>query len=175
MSVEVRPVLARLSWNNPKVGKRLTPNAGYTLYAIEPLEKDELILVWGGVILTTEQLKQVPQFARDRAIQVEDDLHLCSGMVDDLGDCANHSCNANAGLSGQITLVAIRPIARDEEICFDYGTSDGHPDFHMKCFCGEPDCRGEITGNDWKLPKVQERYKGYFSPYLQRRIDALKK
>ncbi len=174
MIPEVRPAASRIAWNNPKIGRRLTPHAGYTLCAIEALEKDELIVVWGGVILTTAQLYQVPDFARDRAIQVEEDLHLCSGMVEDLADCANHSCNPNAGLRGQITLIAMRAIQAGEEVCFDYGMSEGNPDFHMQCACGQPNCRGAVTGNDWKIPDLQARYAGYFMPYLQRRIDALR-
>jgi hypothetical protein len=30
-----------------------------------------------------------------------------------------------------------------------------------------------VTGSDWALPELQKRYKGYFSPYLQRRIDRI--
>lgn len=165
---------ARLAWHNPKVARRNTPAAGDTLYAIEPLAKDELIVTWGGVVLTTEELYQVPEFARHRAIQIEEDLHLCSGMIDDLADCANHSCNPNAGLRGQITLVAMRDIAAGEEICFDYATCDSHPEFRMECLCGSQTCRHVITGDDWKIPELQERYRGYFMPYLQRKIDALR-
>ena len=32
---------------------------------------------------------------------------------------------------------------------------------------------GKVTGNDWTLPELQERYQGYFSTYLARRIAAL--
>jgi uncharacterized protein len=174
MTSQPRHGATRIAWSNPKVGRKLTPHAGYSLIALEPIHKGELILVWGGVIITTAQLQEVNQFMRDRSIQIEEDLHLCSGMVDDLSDCANHSCDPNAGLAGQITLMALREIAMDEEICFDYGTSDGDPDFYMKCFCGAPECRGAITGNDWKNPAFQARYAGHFMPYIQRRIDVLR-
>jgi hypothetical protein len=170
--VEIRS--AHIAWHNPKVGRRRTPFAGDTLYAIEPIARDELIVTWGGVIRTTEELYKLPEFARDRAIQVEEDLHLCSGMVDDLADCANHSCNPNAGLRGQISLIAMRDISPGEEICFDYATCDSHPEFRMQCACGSPNCRHEVTGDDWKIPELQERYDGYFMPYLQRKIDELR-
>lgn len=175
MTVEVRPAASRIAWNSPKVDKVLTPEAGYSLVAIEPIAKGEVLIVWGGVIVDTAKLKTLPDFARHRAVQVEEDLHLCSGMVDDLSDCVNHSCNPNAGLQGQITLVALRDIALGEEVCFDYAMSDGHPEFYMPCACGQPNCRGAVTGNDWQLPDLQARYEGYFMPYLQRRINALKK
>ena len=28
-----------------------------------------------------------------------------------------------------------------------------------------------MTGDDWKLPELQTRYAGHFSPYIQRRIE----
>ncbi len=163
---------ARLAWCNPKLERRTTPAAGDGLFAAQAVKKGELLVVWGGVIVTTEELFQLPDIARNRAIQVEYDHHLTSGMLDDDADCVNHSCNPNAGLQGQITLVAIRDIQPDEEICFDYAMSDAHPSFFLECRCGNPECRGKVTGDDWKLPRLQGRYRGYFSPYIQRMIDA---
>ena len=31
-------------------------------------------------------------------------------------------------------------------------------------------CRGLITGGDWKRPELQERYAGFFSSYITRKI-----
>jgi hypothetical protein len=36
-------------------------------------------------------------------------------------------------------------------------------------------CRGRVTGEDWRNPELWERYAGHFSPYLERRIKALKR
>ena len=41
------------------------------------------------------------------------------------------------------------------------------------CYCGKPTCRGVVTGSDWREPALQEKYAGWFSPYLARRIAAL--
>jgi hypothetical protein len=30
-----------------------------------------------------------------------------------------------------------------------------------------------VTGSDWRDPDLQEKYAGWFSPYLTRRIAAL--
>jgi hypothetical protein len=30
-----------------------------------------------------------------------------------------------------------------------------------------------VTGNDWKLPALQQRYRGYFTPHIERLIRAL--
>jgi len=32
-----------------------------------------------------------------------------------------------------------------------------------------------VTGNDWRDPTLWKRYAGHFSPYLQRRINALQR
>jgi uncharacterized protein len=162
----------RIAWSNPKLERQTTPASGDGLFALEPVAKGELLVVWGGIIITTEQLYQAPEFARHRSIQVDDNLHLCSGLIDDDADCINHSCDPNAGISGQISLVAIRDIEVGEEICFDYCMSDSLDTFSMACYCGHPHCRGAVHGTDWKDPELQERYKGYFSAYIQRKIDA---
>jgi uncharacterized protein len=166
---------ARLSWNSPKTERRSTGNYGDGVFASEPINKGELLAVWGGAIVSTEELHKLPQSVQDRCIQVEIDHHLCSGLVDDAADCFNHSCSPNAGLQGQITLVAMRDIAPGEHICFDYAMSDAHPEFYLDCQCGSPNCRHRVTGNDWKLPELQARYDGYFSPYIQRQIEAMKR
>ena len=85
----------------------------------------------------------------------------------------NHSCVPNAGLSGQIGLVALRDIRAGEEVCYDYAMSDASPlTMGFACACGEPGCRGRVEADDWARPELQRRYAGYVSPYLARRIGA---
>ena len=87
----------------------------------------------------------------------------------------NHSCEPNLGLQGQIVYVALRDIGVDEELTFDYAMNEDDPNEIMKCQCGAKSCRKVITGVDWKKPEIQSRYNGYFSWFIQRRIDATKK
>jgi hypothetical protein len=130
--------------------------------------------VWGGIIVPSERLNEYSQYAQTHGLQVEDDLFLLPLTEDDPSDYFNHCCDPNAGLNGQITLVAMQPIAAGEEICFDYAMSDSNPYDEFACGCGTPNCRGRVTAGDWMRPDLQQRYRGYFSPYLQRRIDGLK-
>ncbi|CAB4851812.1 unannotated protein [freshwater metagenome] len=39
--------------------------------------------------------------------------------------------------------------------------------------CGVDTCRGKVTGQDWMLPDLQLRYRGWFSPYIANRIAVL--
>jgi hypothetical protein len=50
--------------------------------------------------------------------------------------------------------------------------SDGSPYDEFACGCGSHDCRRRVSGDDWKRSELWQRYAGYFSPYLQRRIAA---
>jgi hypothetical protein len=75
-------------------------------------------------------------------------------------------------VKGQVTFVAMRDIETDAELTIDYATIDGDPAERMTCSCGWPECRGTITGDDWRRPELRHRYAGYFSRYLQDRIDA---
>lgn len=163
------------SFLSPKLELRACADkGGYGVFTREPLEKDEVLAVWGGVVVPGERLDEFSEYAQTHGLQVEDDLFLIPLTEDDPADYFNHSCNPNTGLLGQITLVAMRSIDAGEEICFDYAMSDSNPYDEFECGCGSPLCRGRVTAQDWKRKDLQQRYKGYFSAYLQRRIDAQK-
>ena len=70
-------------------------------------------------------------------------------------------------------IVAMRDIEPGEVLSYDYACSDGTDYDEFECGCGAARCRGKVTGQDWMLPELQLRYRGYFSPYLQARIASL--
>lgn len=160
------------SYLSPRCESRMRPDGERGAFALEKIAKDELIAVFGGDVYDWEALQRLPATTRSLSLQVADELFLVSEKPG-AGDYLNHSCNPNAGLSGQICLVALREIAAGEEIRFDYAMCDSLPYDEFPCSCGEPNCRGRVTGDDWKIKELQERYGGHFSPYLQKRIDVL--
>ena len=147
---------------------------GHGLVAVSALACGEVICVWGGEARTYAELMRAPERSRRLSVQVEDDLFLVPGNPGP-SDCVNHACEPNARVSGQVVLVAAREIAAGEEITYDYATTDGSPYDEFECRCGAPSCRRRVTGDDWKLPTLREKYRGWFSPYLQRRIDGINK
>ena len=84
---------------------------------------------------------------------------------------SNHSCDANLGMRGEITFVAMRDIRAGEELTHDWAMTDDD-DYSVDCKCGAPNCRKTVTGKDWQHPELQKRYAGYFSTYLARKIAA---
>ena len=79
-------------------------------------------------------------------------------LLESPGVFANHSCNPNAGIRSNRRLVAIRPIAPDDEICFDYSTTMDENFWTMSCRCGDPDCRGVVEDFKKLPPEIRARY-----------------
>jgi len=65
----------------------------------------------------------------------------------------------------------MRAVTAGEELTTDYALFDDHAG-QMCCHCGTTSCRQIVAGQDWRRSELQQRYAGYFSWYLQRRIDT---
>ena len=161
-----------MHWLCPKLELCRAEHRGAGVFARAPLTAGELLTMWGGELFTGAQLATAAPALRIHAIQVHDDLYLVPHGHLEGADYFNHCCDPNAGLQGQIGLVALRDIAAGEQVCFDYAMSDSSDYDEFECRCGAPSCRGRVTGADWRLPHLRRRYRGYFSPYLQQRIEA---
>ncbi|HKA65306.1 MAG TPA: SET domain-containing protein [Methyloceanibacter sp.] len=148
---------------------------GKAVYARELIEPGEVVAVWSGRLVSAEELDDLPEDIRRHTAQVEEGFYLASLNPDEAPDYINHSCEPNAGLDGQITIVAMVTIRPGDEVTIDYGMCDGSPYDEFDCACGSSHCRGRVTGNDWREPSLWKRYAGHFSPYLQRRINALQR
>ena len=148
---------------------------GKAVYARDVIEPGELIAVWSGRIVSAEELDELPEDIKRHTVQVEEGLYLASHGPDEGPDFINHSCEPNAGLDGQIAIVAMTRIVPGEEVTIDYAMCDGSAYDEFECECGSTLCRGRVTGQDWRSPTLWERYAGHFSPYLERRIRALKR
>jgi hypothetical protein len=159
-----------------KLEVRTAPEkGGSAVYARQALQKDEVLAVWGGRIVTLEQVLALSRQEQGHTIQVDAELYLAPIDMEEPADLINHSCDPNAGLCGQISLVAMRDIAANEEITFDYAMADSSSFDEFECACGAATCRGRVSGSDWQLPELWARYDGYFSTYLQLKINKLRK
>lgn len=158
------------SYLSPKLAGRTRCDGERGVFACEAIAHDELIAVWGGKIVDYATLINLHPLLRKLSLQVEEHLYLVS-TVESASDWVNHSSAPNAGLRGQISLVAIRAILPGEEVTFDYAMCDSSAYDEFDCLCGATTCRQQITGKDWQLPALQPRYRGYFSAYLQARIE----
>ena len=161
------------SWFSPKTEKRSSPIQGRGLFARHAISKGEIIAVKGGAIMDSDSFALVRDQVSPAEIQIEDGLYIAPPSRDEVEAnilCLNHSCSPNVGVRGQITFVAMCEIPAGSELTIDYAMIDGDPSERMDCSCGTPECRKVITGEDWRLPQLHQRYRGYFSRYIEDRI-----
>lgn len=171
MSTKIQPTTT--GYLTPKARGRLVTKDGYHgVFAKTRIFTGELIAVWGGDILGSALVYAMPPEQKRLALQVDEDLYLVSSK-EGPADWINHCCTPNAGMSGQISLVALRDILPGEEVCFDYAMTDGSPYDEFECRCGAANCRRRVTGEDWRRWELQGAYQEFFSPYLKRRIQDL--
>lgn len=134
--------------------------------------------MFGGYVM---RVADEPSFEEggDFALQIDEEFVIGAQSEADIDDAQyfNHSCDPNGGLRGQLGLVAMRDIAPDEEVTFDYAMvlveTKVLPPYGFECHCGSANCRGRVSSQDWRSPELQERYRGWFSWCVQRRIDSM--
>ena len=163
-----------LSFLSPKAAVRNSPIHGRGLFAIGDFRMGEIVCVKGGYIFNRATLDSIATALGPAEIQIADDLFIGPRHVEERDGAmifSNHSCDPNIGVQGQIVFVALREIMAGEELTHDWATTDDD-DYTLACRCGEPCCRGVITGKDWQKKDLQRKYQGMFSWYLQRKISG---
>ena len=154
---------------------KASPIQGRGLFARASIARGEIVAVKGGYILEREAWRALEPALGPADVQISEALVIAPVRQDERDDAmlfTNHSCDPNIAIQGQIVLVAMRDIAAGEELTHDWATTDDD-DYAMDCHCGSAVCRGTITGKDWMNPRLQEKYRGWFCWFLQRKIDAL--
>jgi uncharacterized protein len=160
-------------WIRPDVEIRVSAIAGRGLFALTELSAGELVARLGGVVVDEEELRRRlkgraadPTAPYVDAISLDGNnrhLILPPGTAVRFG---NHSCNPNLWWEDGLRLVARFDIDAGEELTNDYATSTALPDFRMACLCRSENCRGLISGEDWKLETLQAAYGDHWTPAL---------
>jgi SET domain-containing protein len=163
-------------WINPKIEIRNTENRGKGMFAVEPILKGETVVIWGGNYVNKEKAEKAKSEGK-LVMQFDEDLF----SIEDRGESdayfINHSCEPNVWMKGTFTLEAMRDINKGEELTADYVLWETDEDKVSKweCRCDSLKCRRHITGKDWQIPELQEKYRGHFLPLIENRIEESKK
>ena len=149
-----------------------TPPHGLGSRAISVIPAGTSVATFGGTALTRADFAPFEAERRSRSLQVNENLIFLGPPSREPGDSINHSCDPNCGMRNATTIVAVRDIAIGEELTFDYAMSDASDYDEFECNCGTSLCRGKVRADDWQLDTLRHRYKGFFSPYIQRKMNA---
>ena len=126
-----------------------------------------------GETVMVGSIEKVLDKNNSHASQVDENKYvLHAGLISKV----NHSCDPVCGIrvnqTGAHDFVAIKDIAVNEEITFDYAMRNFGVDyFPKKCLCGSRMCRGRVTG--WKdlSENKKKMYENLVAPYLHK-LDA---
>lgn len=106
-----------------------------------------------GAIIGTQQALDKGEKQSD-VLQIGQDMYV---DLEDPGRRANHSCDPNAGVRPDLSLMAMKSIRVGEEIRYDYSTTMGDGLWEIECHCGSKNCRGTIQ-DFCKLPSRQQEF-----------------
>ena len=149
-----------------------TPPHGFGSRAISVIPAGTSVATFGGTALTRADFAPFEAERRSRSLQVNTNLIFLGPPSREPGDSINHSCEPNCGMRNATTIVAMRDIAVGEELTFDYAMSDASDYDEFECNCGTSLCRSHVRADDWQLDTLRHRYKGFFSPYIQQKMNA---
>ena len=156
---------------SPKVEIKTSGINNKGMFAKDFIHKNEIVFIKGGHIITKDELytsKTINSY-----LPISDEYYIGAITPEEEESIKlynNHSCNPNCGMHGEITFIAIRDILPGEELTVDYAFIDNE-DYSFSCTCGSANCRHTITGFDWKIKGLQEKYYPYFAQYLKDKID----
>jgi len=164
------------SWIDPRVEVRPSPLHGKGLFAAASIRRGETVVIWGGVVLTQEEV-DAGRYEPGTLGAIGEGLYMAGrpGDAKDPSDYMNHSCDPNVWMQDEVTLIARRDIAAGEELTLDYAMLEADEDCMApwECRCGSALCRGGYSGQDWRSGELQSRYGDHFSPFINGRIRTL--
>lgn len=161
------------SYVSSKVERREIQGRGYGLFAKEFISKDEIVSISGGIIINRDDFIKMKSEQLDYAYHITDNFLICPLNPEDPSDDwrMNHCCEPNCGLDGNIIFIAIKDILKDEELTYDYCMTEIDSSYRLDLSCSKSTCRKLLTGDDWKNPELQKKYKNYFSNYVKKLLD----
>jgi len=154
-------------WFSPKIIIKKSRIHGYGVFASKDINKDEIVLISGGVILPKKDLKKYQKENGNLGLQIDDSFYIVPISRSEIKNGGvNHSCNPNIGFYGDVIIKAIKDIKKGEELSIDYCMCYSELE-DFKCICDFKKCRKNITADDWKNKTLQKKYKNYFTNYLK--------
>lgn len=159
-------------WVHPSVYVYQTEEIGLGLASTDLIPVGSTVILFGGTLMSWREVCALPEDMQDIPFQVADSIFFGIAKREDIGigERINHSCDPNTGFTSEMRLVAIRDILPGEQITMDYATCSSLESYRLICRCGAAQCRGIITGSDWKSPVLQRRLLAFYQPYLREKV-----
>jgi len=140
---------------------RNTVNKGQGLYSLVHFAANQVLLTFKGKIFDKKTTYELPDTVSELFLQIGSNMYL--NLNKDISFFINHSCNPNTQvkiISQTVFLISTRPIAPNEELCFDYSitSTENLEEWSMACKCEQWNCRKSISGFPNLSDKDKEKY-----------------
>lgn len=134
---------------NSDTAVKESPIHGLCRYATKQIKKDDIVFVIGGIA------RRPSEHGWYKGLLIDQDLVIDLPQGSEYEAFINHSCDPNLYIDGQVVFRALRNIDQGEFVTVDYGTFMlTKTDYIPECKCGSNNCRGKVTGEDYKFLKL---------------------
>ncbi len=147
--------------------KKQSPIHSFGIFTSRAIAKGELVLAMTGEIFSKEEVSDDMY-----VLQIDENFYLGTALqgeaVEELDNFINHACNPNLGfVEGDLNLYALRDIAADEELTWDYSTAMDEEGFDLPCNCLSTECRKRIQSFHNLSASWQQRLLPFALQYLR--------
>lgn len=130
-------------------------------FALKPFDIGDTILILTGSI-TSQPSKYSIQLSLDQHLEVPEGIHAHDAYS---WRFLNHNCIPNAHVDVlNKNLIAIKPIAAGEEICFNYNSTEHTLAAPFECHCNNK--IRPVKGYKFTSPEEKEFLRPLLAPYL---------
>ncbi|MCB1175814.1 MAG: SET domain-containing protein [Leptospiraceae bacterium] len=167
---------------SPKLQLQDTGKYGLGLYSTQDLAPGEVLYDEGQVLrkyYTRQEILHQPDSGHFQTFSYVIDTNTYfsgdrSVIEHDITNFMNHACDPNAWFDQDNRMRARRFIPAGSEVTCDYATFETEISFHrgLQCSCGSDQCRGLLTGREYRDRHFQERYQGHLSSYIERLLQG---
>lgn len=164
-------------WIDRRIVLRRSAIQGVGTFAVAPIPAGQLLILTTGGLVVTPEARQSGMAELEADMYNEESLPGGQSIVTPkvFHYYINHCCEPNAldmSRSPNVTqYVAWRDIQAQEEVTTDYGLVGASIE---RCRCESPSCRGQVTLDDWQLPQLQQRYRGYFPQHMDQKLRQVR-
>ena len=131
------------------------------LRAVQPIRAREVVFYLGGRIVTAPT---------KYTLQLDAGRHLLAD--NELWQFMNHGCEPCVRIDVDTRqMIAIRDVARGEELTFNYNTTEWDMAAPFDCNCGDENCTGRIRGFRYLTPAQRAALRPWLSPLIESRFS----
>jgi SET domain-containing protein len=142
---------------------------GAGIFAKAPIQKGTVIWKRTGATYTLEEYNNWSDLPKSYGFQCGESKF---SLDEDDWKFVNHSCNPSAWFTRNFQLQARIDLNENDEITYDYSTTEVINKMEMACLCGAHNCRGVITNLDHLRPEWQKFFGTTLPDYVLAAIKS---